>query len=142
RYGSSGSSGQAIRKRRGSSSRSPAMSKKPIRNELVVGRRMFLKGTAALAAPCIMPSWVLGREGHTAPSQRITVGLIGHGAMGHGHLLRLATDPAVQVLAVCDVDRVRREEAQRCVEEIYFEGRAAGTYHGCAPYNDYRELLA
>ncbi len=118
------------------------MSKRPIRNASEVGRRRFLQGAAALAVPCIVPSWVLGGEGPTAPSQRITVGLIGHGAMGHGHLLRLATDPAVQLLAVCDVDRPRREEAQRRVEEIYSDGRAAGTYHGCAAYNDYRELLA
>jgi predicted dehydrogenase len=118
------------------------MSKQPIRNGLEIGRRAFLQGAAALAAPCIVPSWVLGREGQTAPSQRITVGLIGHGAMGHGHLLRLAGDPEVQVLAVCDVDRLRREEAQRRVEETYAAGRAAGTYHGCAAYNDYRELLA
>jgi hypothetical protein len=99
-------------------------------------------GAAALAAPCILPSSVLGREGQAAPSQRITVGLIGHGCMGRGHLLRLATDPAVQVLAVCDVDRLRREEARRRVEEIYSTGPAADTYHGCAAYNDYRELLA
>jgi predicted dehydrogenase len=89
-----------------------------------------------------MPSRVLGREGQTAPSQRITVGLIGHGAMGHGHLSRLAGDPEVQVLAVCDVDRLRREDAKRRVEETYSAGRAAGTYRGCIPYNDYRELLA
>ena len=107
-----------------------------------VSRRRFLMGAAALAAPCVLPSSVLGREGQAAPSQRITVGLIGHGCMGHGHLLRLATDPAVQVLAVCDVDRLRREEARRRVEEIYSTGPAAGTYHGCAAYNDYRELLA
>ncbi len=118
------------------------MSKKPIQNGWKVGRRRFLKGAAALAAPCIVPSWVLGGEGQTAPSQRITVGLIGHGTMGRGHLLRLATDPAVQVLAVCDVDRLRREEALRRVGEIYSEGRASGTRPGCVAYNDYRELLA
>jgi predicted dehydrogenase len=84
----------------------------------------------------------LGGEGQIAPSERITVGLIGHGAMGRGHLSRLAGDPAVQVLAVCDVDRLRRDDAKRRVEDTYSEGRAAGTYHGCAPYDDYRELLA
>ena len=86
-------------------------------NGLAVDRRKFLQGAAALAAPCIVPAWVLGGESRPAPSQRITVGLIGHGAMGHGHLTRLATDPAVQVLAVCDVDRLRREAAQRRVKK-------------------------
>jgi hypothetical protein len=118
------------------------MRKKPMRNGLEIGRRTFLQRAAALAVPCIVPSWVSGGEGPAAPSQRITVGLIGHGVMGHGHLLRLAGDPEVQVLAVCDVDRVRREEAQRHVEDAYAAGRAAGTRHACAAYNDYRELLA
>jgi hypothetical protein len=69
------------------------------------------------------------------------MGLIGHGAMGSGHLSRLAGDREVQVLAVCDVDSVRREEAKKRVEETY-AARAGGKYDGCAAYNDYRELLA
>ena len=53
---------------------------KPIENGLEIGRRTFLQA-AALVAPWIVPSWVFGGEGPTAPSQRITVGLIGHGAL-------------------------------------------------------------
>ncbi len=107
-----------------------------------LGRRGFLKGAAVLAVPCLVPSRVLGRDGQTAPSGRITVGLIGHGAMGRGHLLRLAGDPEVELLAVCDVDRLRREEALRRAGEIRSETRAAGTYRACKGYNDYRELFA
>lgn len=69
------------------------------------------------------------------------MGLIGHGAMGSGHLHRLVGDREVQVLAVCDVDAVRRDEAKKRVEEAY-AARAGGKYDGCAAYNDYRELLA
>ncbi len=95
----------------------------PHQRKNCIGRRDFLKGAVAAAAvPWMVPSGILGGEGQTAPSQRITVGLIGHGAMGRGHLSRLAGDPAVQVLAVCDVHRLRREEAQRRVEETYSEG--------------------
>ena len=50
--------------------------------------------------------------------------------------------PAFQVLAVCDVDRVRREDAKRCVEETYANRGNSGVYRGCAADNDYRDLLA
>ena len=86
-----------------------------------ISRRTFLATTATLAA-----AWYA--HGKVAPSERITVGLIGLGVMGRGHLRRLTTDPSVQLVAVCDVDRVRREEAKQQAN--------------CAAYNDYRELLA
>ena len=70
------------------------------------------------------------------------MGLIGKGLMGSGHLRRLAGDREVQVLAVCDVDRLRCEDGKRRVEETYAAESSSGTYHGCAAYNDYRELLA
>ncbi len=61
--------------------------------------------------------------------------------MGRGHLHRLAGDREIQVLAVCDVDAVRREEGKRHVEQTY-AARSESGYSGCATYNDYRELLA
>ena len=109
-------------------------------------RREFLKRSAVaaglLAAPRFIPSSALGADGSTPPSERITVGLIGKGLMGSGHLRRLAGDPGFQVLAVCDVDRVRCDAGKQTVEEQYAADRASGVYHGCAAYNDYRELLA
>jgi predicted dehydrogenase len=62
--------------------------------------------------------------------------------MGRGHLHRLAGDPEIQVLGVCDVDRVRRDEGKQHVEQTYAARNPAGTYQGCTAYNDYRELLA
>jgi len=109
-------------------------------------RRQFLGRTAALsgivAAPWLIPSSARGAGENVAPSERITVGLIGKGLMGGGHLHRLAGDQDVQVLAVCDVDRLRCEDGKRYVEETYAADRSSGTYRGCAAYNDYRELLA
>jgi hypothetical protein len=110
-----------------------------------ITRRTFLAHTVCLSGaaglPWIIPASASGADGNSPPSERITVGLIGHGAMGRGHLHRLVGDREVQVLAVCDVDRVRREEAQRRVDETY-AARANAKYDGCAAYNDYRELLA
>jgi len=62
--------------------------------------------------------------------------------MGSGHLRRLAGDSEIQVLGVCDVDRLRCEDGKRHVEETYAARRPSGTYRGCTAYNDYRELLA
>src|SRR3972149_3808332 len=74
-----------------------------------ITRRDFVVRTAALSgivsAPWIIPSSVRGAGGNATPSERITVGLIGKGLMGSGHLHRLLAERAVQVLAVCDVDR-------------------------------------
>jgi hypothetical protein len=84
----------------------------------------------------------MGADGATAPSERITLALIGHGLMGRGHWRRLLGDPAVQAVAVCDVDQVRREEGRRRANETHAGKRGAGAYRGPAAVNDYRELLA
>jgi hypothetical protein len=117
-----------------------------IQKENRISRRQFLGRTAALsgsiAIPWIIPSPALGANGSTAPSERITVGLIGNGLMGGGHLRRLAGDRDFQLLVVCDVDRLRREDGSRRVEETYAADSSSSTYHGCTAFNDYRELLA
>jgi hypothetical protein len=70
------------------------------------------------------------------------VGLIGRGAMGSGHLHRIANDRAFQLLAVCDVDRARREEGKATTEAVYAAQTGAGSYQGCQTCVDYREILA
>ncbi|MGA8348839.1 MAG: hypothetical protein WB773_13725 [Isosphaeraceae bacterium] len=85
-------------------------------------RRHFLEGLAAssIAMPAIVPSSVLGRDDKAAPSERITVGLIGCGKMANDyHLHELLRFGDVQALAVCEVDRTRREHAKRRVEKAY-----------------------
>jgi predicted dehydrogenase len=42
---------------------------------------------------------------------------------------------------VCDVDTTRRNDGKRIVEEFYAKKNGAGSYKGCAVYNDFRELL-
>jgi len=111
-----------------------------------ITRRTFLGRTGALAAgsavPWIIPSSARGGPGHAAPSERITVGLIGRGLMGNGHLERLVGDPEIQVLGVCDVDQSRCAQGKQRVDEAYSADCASGTYKGCVAYNDYAELLA
>jgi predicted dehydrogenase len=62
--------------------------------------------------------------------------------MGQGHLRCFLGYPEAQVLAVCDVDRWRRENAKKNVETAYAEQRSSGRYRGCGAYTDLRDLLA
>ena len=108
-------------------------------------RRRFLRRGAAAFGLAVAPSWIpdvcLGAQGAVPPSERVTVALIGRGAMGSGHLRRLSGDPGFQVVAVCDVDRTRREEGRSIVEQVYAADRERAGYAGCAAVSDYRELL-
>ena len=107
-----------------------------------VNRRTFLKGAAAaVAAPYFVPASALGRGGWKPPSERITVGFIGIGNMGGGHLGGFLDDKQVQVVAVCDVDAVKRKNAFNQVEGKYAADRQAGSYKGCTEYHEFEKLL-
>ncbi len=100
-----------------------------------LNRRTFLKQSAvagaALAAPLILPS---GLRAQGAPSKKITIGIIGCGNISTGHFSTLLGYPdTVRILAVCDVDRERRDEAAAQVDQAYGS-------RGCKAYNDFREL--
>jgi len=110
----------------------------PANQTSTMHRRQFLKGAAALAGPYVLPQLLRAEP----PSERIGVGLIGIGCMGSGHMRLLANHPGVQVLAVCDVDRLRRDRAKAYVEEACADRLGKGGYRGCAAVNDFREVLA
>ncbi|MFD1145482.1 Gfo/Idh/MocA family protein [Larkinella insperata] len=124
-----------------------------------MNRRNFIKRSAvatavlpAIGAPTIVPATVLGKN---APSNRITVGLIGTGRQGFGQNLQ-GTDltklgvripgwldlPDAQVVAVCDVDRWRLDKAQKTVDTHYSKKAPSGSYKGCSAHRDFRDLIA
>jgi len=110
-------------------------------------RRAFLRRTATLAtgaalAPAIIPGTALGLDGAIPPSERINVGFIGMGKMAKGHLHAFQGDTSVHILAICDVERGRREAAARRVNDGYAQRFGQGRYAGCDDYNDYRDLCA
>jgi predicted dehydrogenase len=108
-----------------------------------ISRRTFVgqSALAAAAAPFFVSARALGREDQPAASDRLALGFIGMGRQNFGHLGRFLNRQEVQVVAVCDVDTTRREEARSRVEKKYGEGQRS-EYKGCAGYNDFRELLA
>jgi predicted dehydrogenase len=107
-------------------------------------RRQFVQGAAAavFGAPLIVSSSALGDDKKPAASERIGLGFIGMGTMNRGHLGHFLGQSDVQVLAVCDVDTTRREDAKKTVEERYADKTKKGEYKGCGAYNDFRDLLA
>ena len=58
----------------------------------------------------------MGADGATAPSDRITVGCIGVGRMGGGHVKSFAGRPEARVVAICDVQDTARRRAKSAVE--------------------------
>jgi len=105
-------------------------------------RRQFLKASAALAvaAPAILPSSVWGAA--KGPNDRITLGFIGMGKQNSGLLNGFIHNKSTQVVAVCDVDTTRRENAKKTVEGYYGKQADKGTWKGCEAYKDFRELIA
>lgn len=106
-----------------------------------MNRRQFLKtngalATGVLAMPTIIPSSALGLDGVVAPSNRITVGLIGAGDRGM-HVIKNEFIPNknAQVIAACDAFKRRVAGAVKTIDAAY------GT-KGCAGHADFRELLS
>lgn len=119
-----------------------------------ITRRSFLKAsliaTAGAAAPQFVPATALGRAGVLSPNERITMGFMGIGGQGGGHLLGgawtyvaggYAGRKDVQVLAVCDVWRSRREQAAQRVNDSYAERSGKGSFKSCQSYVDFRYIL-
>jgi myo-inositol 2-dehydrogenase/D-chiro-inositol 1-dehydrogenase len=106
-------------------------------------RRSFLKAAGvSLMAPVILPSGVIAR---TPPSDTLLMGVIGTGRQGQGDMRELiyrGLEAGARVVAVCDVDRHRREDAQWLAEKIYAVELGKGGYKGVDAYGDFRELLA
>ncbi len=108
----------------------------------VLARRAFLQRASALGGvPWIVARVACAGVGAAAPNERITLGLIGVGAMGQGHLRCFLGYPEAQVVAVCDVDRWRREHGQQLAETEYAAQRGVGRFRACQAYRDLRELL-
>jgi myo-inositol 2-dehydrogenase/D-chiro-inositol 1-dehydrogenase len=105
----------------------------------VFTRRQFLKGSTAAGAALFIPASVFGSD---VPSNRITIGMIGMGRQAyHSNIKSFLGADDVQVVAVCDVDTWRLDNAKKAVETHYAKERSTGRFKGCATYRDFRDLL-
>ena len=76
-------------------------------------RRKFIKSSlittaGIIAVPTIIPACSRGGKGKVAPSDKITVALIGCGNQGGWDIMNFAKDERVQVVALCDVNTLSR----------------------------------
>ncbi|MEW5900148.1 MAG: Gfo/Idh/MocA family oxidoreductase [Acidobacteriota bacterium] len=108
-----------------------------------LSRREFLKAAAAsLLAPTVTPTRVFSQA---AASDMMLLGCIGVGRQGVGDMQELiyrGLEAGARVVAVCDVDSHRLEDAQWLVKKIYTAELSDKNSRGCAAYRDFRELLA
>src|ERR1700677_4301542 len=119
-------------------------------------RRAFLGQTARVAAagwafPTIIPGSALRLAGRPAPSNRITLAVIGTGNQGFNDIKSFLPDDRVQLVVVCDVNREStgywegkiggREPARRLVDEHYAKKKSSETHRACESTADFREIL-
>src|ERR1051326_4893347 len=105
-------------------------------------RRFVQTAAAAIAFPYFVPKIALGDSRRVAASERIRMGFIGVGNQGGGHVGAFLGNKEVQILAICDVDRTKRDAKAKQCNDHYAAEREAGTYKGCDTYNNYEDLLA
>src|SRR5687767_13909501 len=100
----------------------------------MLSRRKFLAASAAaVAAPAI-----LTRAARAAANDRLAVGFIGVGTMGRYHLDKMLGTADVEVIAVCDVVKERRDNALEMVSKRYAERIKSGAYKGVKALGDFR----
>ncbi len=104
-----------------------------------LSRRSFLKITgaagAAIAFPTFIPASALGRDGRPAPSERITMGVVGWGMMGPDNTKELMNLNDVQVVASCNIDKKHLKASVAAINGFY-KKKVVKTYH------DYRKMMA
>jgi predicted dehydrogenase len=101
-----------------------------------ITRRNFLAGSAlAIAAPTIVPSTVLGKDGAVPPSEKIVLGAIGIGPRGRYVLKCMLDESDVQFVAIADVQQSRRQIVKDLADQKYGN-------KDCVMYSDMYEVLA
>jgi hypothetical protein len=100
-------------------------------------RRRFLQQAAT---PLIVPAFALGR-GATAPSDRVTVGIIGSGQRALFETRQYPWFDNVIIVAVADAQESRRQGAKAELEKLYDQQQPQRN-RGIRVYHDFHELLA
>ncbi|OUJ69469.1 Gfo/Idh/MocA family protein [Hymenobacter crusticola] len=92
-------------------------------------RRKFIKQSAAAAASfMIVPRFVLGGKGYTAPSDQLVVAGIGAGGKGESDIAAFAKTGKARIGYLCDVDDRRAAKSIKSFPQAKY-------------YKDWRELL-
>ena len=118
-----------------------------------MNRRHFLQKSAiALGFPTIIPATALGKGGRPAPSERITLGLIGWGTIATDWTPNFFQDERVQVVSVADPmkkyghygyrgEKTGGREAGQEVVNHFYSTVANKPVKTCSAYVDFREMI-
>lgn len=126
-----------------------------------MNRRKFISQAAATGVGLtIVPSYVLGGNGRVAPSDKITIGLIGSGTQALKMLPGWLKRDEFQFVSVCDPNRESydypdwgksqgetkgkpggREVGRKAINAFYAEKTGNSSYNACTSYADFREQL-
>lgn len=90
-------------------------------------------------APLVLPSRLFGAS---APSNRITVGIVGNGLIAGSHVGGLLGRDDCQIVALCDVWRSKAEKMKQRVEEAYAANTDTASFNGVEIYGTHEELIA
>jgi hypothetical protein len=107
-------------------------------------RRRFVRTAGgalagALMSPAIVPARALGR-GATAPSDRVTVGIIGSGGRAVFETNQYPWFDNAIIVAVCDAQESRRVSAKETLEKQYAEQQRPN--RGIRMYHHFHDLLS
>ena len=131
------------------------MTKRPSSPARGIARRDFIRSSVglaagALSAPSIVSCSVFGQN---APSNRISLGIIGCGNQSTQDIPEWLKNEDCQIVAVCDVNKASfgyktpsqllgREPQRDFVNDFYAKQSRSGSYKGCDALIDFRQLLA
>ncbi|MEO6916563.1 MAG: Gfo/Idh/MocA family oxidoreductase [Chitinophagaceae bacterium] len=104
-------------------------------------RRKFIGNAAALSAFFIVPRFVLGGKGFTAPSDMITLGCIGAGRQGVSLQKNFLNTGEAKIIAACDVYKAKVDGFVKQVNAFYAASAPQTKYEGCRAYSNFMELL-
>ncbi len=90
-------------------------------------------------APLVLPSRLFGAS---APSNRITVGIVGNGLIARSHVGALLGRDDCQIVALCDVWRSKAESMQKRIQQGYAENAGTASFQGVDLYAKHEELVA
>lgn len=95
-------------------------------------RRTFFKTLGAAGLFTIIPRHVLGGNGHIAPSDQLTKGIIGTGGIGRSSY-HFNSDKTCRLVALCDVDSNHLNQAAGMAKERFGED--------VAKYSNFLDLI-
>ncbi len=117
-------------------------------NELLKGRRKFIKESATLfAGITILPRFVLGGKRadgskYIPPSDIISLGFIGCGKQSRSLANSFIPTNQIRIAGLSEVYKDKSLLLLNTIKNIYEKNKQAGTYNDIPVYNDFRELLA